>query len=159
MIEVTLAPYECMLAAQVGIGRQLSAINKGLRMAFGLNGPGWNEHIEGAAGEMATAKALNVFWDGSVDTFKRPDVGQLQIRTRTRHDWDLIVRKGDADDECFLLVTGTMPNFRVHGFLLGRDAKQETWLQSYAGRTPAYFVPKEHLLPLSALPALTIAAA
>lgn len=148
MIEVTLEHYECGMAAQVGIARQLAAIRDGKRNAHGMTGLGWDEHVEGAAGELAAAKALGIYWDGSVDTYKRPDVGPYQVRTRPRHDFDLIVRNGDADDEYFLLVTGQMPHYRVHGVILARDAKRPEWLKSYNNRTPAYFVPQENLLPL-----------
>lgn len=148
---ITLEWFEAQLAASVGVARQLSALRQGLGNRFGYRGAGWDIHVEGAGGEMAAAKALGLYWSGSVDTFKLPDVGTLQIRTRSRDNYDLIVRPGDADDEAFLLVTGSMPSYLVHGWMLGADAKREEWLKTYAARTPAYFVPQSALHPLEGL--------
>jgi len=140
-----------MQAATIGVARNIEGITKGLKAAHGLQGSGWTEHIDGAMGEMAFAKAVGFYWDGSVNTFRLPDVAGVQIRTRSAHNWDLIVRPGDADDEKFVLVTGRPPKFRVHGWIMGGDAKQEQWLKSYANRRPAYFVPQDALEPIETL--------
>jgi hypothetical protein len=97
---------------------------------------------------MAFAKAAGIYWDAAFDTFSKPDVGSFQVRTRSRSDYELLVRQCDADDERFVLVTGTMPEFSVRGWILGADAKQERWLRTHGGRPPAYFVPHSELQPI-----------
>jgi hypothetical protein len=58
------------------------------------------------------------------------------------------VREDDADADCFVLVTGVAPLFRVWGFCSGGEAKQERFLKTYGNRPSAYFVPKSALRPL-----------
>lgn len=150
---ITLAWFELATAAQVGLRRHIEALMKGLPDKYGFNQEtGWNVHIEGAAGEMAVAKCLNMFWNGSVNTFKRDaDVGKLQVRTRSKEDYDLLVRPDDRDGDVFVLVTGKAPTFKVHGWRYGVDAKQPEFMQTHGGRDPAYFVPKSKLRNLTSL--------
>jgi hypothetical protein len=145
MIDVTLEPYEIALAADVGVRRQLAALEAHLPDAFGFAGAGWSEHVEGAGGELAFAKATKRYWNGSVNTFKNGDVGTVQVRTRRDPKYDLLVRPGDSDDDAFVLVIGTIPKFCVVGWLYGREAKQEKWLRTYGNRPAAYFVPQAAL--------------
>lgn len=151
-ITVTLTTQEMMLAAYAGVRRCVVSLSKGSEDAFGCDdADGWGLHVEGAGGEMAAAKALNMYWNGAFNTYSRGDVGALQVRTRTKHDWDLIIRRKDSDDDRFVLVTGTMPTFRVHGWILGKTAKDERWLRTHGNRSPAFFVPQSELLSLDTL--------
>ncbi len=149
---VTLEWHEVMLAAGVGMRRHIAALRAGRPDRHGFNGQtGWTIHAEGACGEMAIAKALGLYWNGSVDTFKSfGDVGALQVRTRSRPEYELIVRPDDSDDDTFVLITGTAPTFTVVGAILGGLAKRDEWLQDYGGRPAAYFVPHSELVPLAA---------
>lgn len=146
MVEVTLTWFEAARAAEVGVQRQIQALARNLPDAFGYEGDGWAAHIEGAAGEMALAKAMNWYWGGTVNTFKHGgDVGNVQVRTRTRDHYELIVRDNDRDDDVFYLVTGTVPTFRVVGWILGKDAKRPEFSHMHGGRPAAYFVPHNAL--------------
>lgn len=149
---VTLTLAECLLACQVGTARQLSAIVQGKQNSHGFRGQGFDIHILGAAGELALAKALGIYWTGHINTFKQPDLGtNIQVRTRSSHTYDLIVRDGDADDELFVLVTGTLPAFHIWGWIRGGDAKQREYLKTYGSRPEAFFVPHDALHPLATL--------
>lgn len=149
MIEVVLTDYEIRQAAHAGVDRQVQALVKGLPDRHGFQGSGWDVHIDGALGELAVAKALNRFWSASVGTFKTGgDVGSIQVRCRSRHDYELLVRDTDPDDAAFILVTGRAPTFRVHGWIYGRDAKRPEWRQTHGNRPPAYFVPHSALQSL-----------
>lgn len=151
MAVVTLETYEWAMAASAGMRRQMAAVAAGLEDKHGFNGDGWGVHIEGACGEMAVAKALGIYWDGSVNTFKRPDVASLQVRTRSE-DWhDILVRPGDGDDDIFVLVTGRSPSFTIQGWIRGSEAKVSEFLATHGGRPPAYFVPQKRLRPMSEL--------
>lgn len=146
-VSITLTWYELFLASQIGIRRQVAALQKKLPDKYGAKPDhGWQIHVEGAAGEMAAAKALGMYWSGSVNTFKvGGDVGSVQVRTRSRSDYDLIVRADDRDGDVFVLVVGASPSFDVVGWILGRDAKRSEWLRTHGGRPSAYFVPQEAL--------------
>jgi hypothetical protein len=152
VIEVRLTPYELMLASSIGCMRHISAVKAGRQDKHGAALGAWQIHIEGALGEIALAKALGLFWSGSINTFKDADIGErFQVRTRSCHDYELIVRKGDSDNECFVLVTGIAPEYRVHGWIGGADAKRGQWLKEHGGREAAYFVPHNALRPIAEL--------
>ena len=154
MIKVQLDWGEIFNSAMVGVYRQIASLKDGRRDQHGFNGDdGWTIHIEGAAGETAVAKALNRYLKPTFNVFKSVrDVDMWEVRTRSKHDYDLIVRKGDGDSIPFILVTGRIPNFVVHGWIYGKDAKQDKWVAEYGGRPPAWFVPKGELNSLDTLP-------
>lgn len=143
---LTLTSPEMMMASMVGCLRHISAVQAGLQDRHGAAAGGWQLHIEGALGEMAVAKCLGRFWSGPINNFKDADIGRhIQVRTRSRHDYDLIVRRDDSDDDLFVLVTGIAPDYCVKGWIRGRDAKQDKWLSAHGGREPAFFVPQSAL--------------
>lgn len=154
---VTLNWYEAAMASEVGRLRQLSSIKRQSPDAHGFDGVGWSEHIEGACGELAVAKYLGVYWDGSVDTFTANDLPGLQVRTRSSHRWELIVRPDDDDATRWVLVTGRCPAYRVRGWIHGREAKRDDWWQTHGGRPGAYFVPHDALHAMSALERTSLA--
>jgi hypothetical protein len=149
MRKIELSWSEVEIAAGVGMRRQIESLRSALPDKHGYEGEGWNIHIEGAAGELVVAKALGRYWDGSVGTFKRGgDVGNIQVRTRSKITYDLIVRDDDKDDDWFVLVLGKIPTFYIAGYIQGVNAKNKDWLQTYGNRPPAYFVPQPVLIQL-----------
>lgn len=151
MIEVTLSESELQLAAHAGVRRQIEALVQNRPDRHGFEGLGWDVHCEGALGEQAVAKALDRFWSGAVNTFRsEADVSGYEVKTRSKHHYDLLVRSDDSDDAYFILVTGRAPHYRVHGYMRGADAKQAEFLQTYGDRPAAWFVPQSRLTPLVA---------
>lgn len=148
---VNLSWHEAAMAAEVGRMRQLASIKAGLRDAYGCKSDGWSEHIEGACGEMAVAKHLGIYWDGSVNTFSRDDLPVCQVRTRSDHSYDLIIRPQDKDESRFVLVTGKCPQYIVHGWIKAAEGKKPEFLREHGGRPAAYFVPKDILSPIETL--------
>lgn len=151
MIEVTLTGFELSLAAPVGVRRHIDCLVNGRRQAAAAVDPvgNWQQEVEGACGELAVAKVLGRYWSGSVNTFKMGgDVGDVQVRTRSRHEYDLIVRDRDRDADWFVLVTGTAPRYRVHGYIQGEAAKQPHYRKNFGGHGEAFFVPQADLTPL-----------
>lgn len=148
-MNITLTESEWTMAALIGCRRHIAS--KNLSQAYGATDT-WTPNIEGACGELAAAKALNLFWDGGVNTFSAPDLKpNIQVRTRSKHSYELIVRQQDKDNEIFVLVTGVSPNYIVHGWIYGGDAKQEKWKQNYGNRPTAFFIPSTALHPLETL--------
>lgn len=152
-MDVTLAWHEVMTASLVGVMRQVASLKDRRNHIAGMDAIGWTEHIEGACGEAAVAKAVGVYWSSHVNNFTGDDLPGMQIRTRRRHDWDLIVRPSDDDHARWVLVTGKCPAYRVRGWIFGRDAKREEWLRDHGDRPPAYFVPAAALRDMSELEA------
>jgi hypothetical protein len=152
MIQVNLTPQEMVIAAMIGAQRHAESVASGRRDAHGFDPKaksGLSIHVEGACGELAVAKCRDIFWGGALNSFKAADLGvRVQVRTRLEHSHQLIVRRDDADDHAFIHVTGTAPNFRVKGWMWGREAKQPEYLATHGNREEAYFVPDNALRPM-----------
>lgn len=151
-MKIVLTIGELHLAAQNGCLRQIESIVKGLPDKHGFEGSGWNIHIEGAAGEIAAAKALGIYWGGSVNTFRsQNDIGKFEVRTATQSNYRLIVREQDKDSNVYILVTGSAPSFDVRGWVYGKEAKVHKYLNAPVGRPAAYFVPQSDLRSIDEL--------
>jgi hypothetical protein len=150
--QVVLTPSELHIAAHVGVLRQIASLRDRRRDRHGYNGDGWSEHIQGAAGEQAVAKALGVFWDGSVDTFRTvADVAGVEVRTRSRHDYELLHRPDDDPTKAYVLVTGRAPYLWVRGWMRGENCRRDEWWAEHGGRPGAWFVPTDELHPIAEL--------
>lgn len=141
-IPITLTRPELLLGAQIGSLRHIAAVKDGRRDQHGFTGDGWGIHIEGALGEIALCKALGIYWPATVNSFGKADaLRDVQIRTRSRNDYDLIVRDGDKPHERFVLVTGLHGNYMIRGWILGAEAMQPQYRATHGDREEAYFVP------------------
>jgi hypothetical protein len=154
-MRINLEPYEVELGTFIGNKRYEEAILQNKKDSHGFKKSPEEArqiHIDGACGEIAFAKSMNWFYSGSVNTYKEGgDVGEIQVRTRSQHDYDLIIRKNDRDSSVFVLVTGKIPEYIVHGWILAKDAKRQEFVKNYGGRPPAYFIPKKALNSLGSL--------
>jgi hypothetical protein len=150
-MQIALNSHEVGAAVRVGALRHWEAVRGGMADCHGFEGDGWGVHIEGALGEMAAAKSLNIYWDGSVNTFKADDLAGIQVRTRSQESYELIVRPSDSDNAAYVLVTGKYGKYDVRGWIRGKDAKREEWLANHGSRPPAYFVPHQALKPIEEL--------
>jgi hypothetical protein len=146
---VVLSAPEMYVAGLVANLRQIAALTKGSVDRFGAeNGDPWTLHRLGAFGELAVAKHLGIYWPASVNAAKNePDLPpDIQVRTRGHLFHDLIVRDDDRDDHRYVLVTGQAPNFMVHGYIYGYEARVPTWRLDRGGRgAPCYWVPQSAL--------------
>lgn len=98
---------------------------------------------------MSAAKAIGVEYVFTVNTFKKADLGEYtQVKGRTRHDYELLVRPDDDPQHLFICVTGIAPTLYVRGWLWGHEAMQLEYRQTHGGRPPAYFVPHKKLHPM-----------
>ena len=149
--DVELSPIEVAMAAMVGGARRSESAYFKRKNKHGM-GPDADMlaiDILGAAGEMAVARVLGRYWGGDVSSFKRADLGHsVQVRTRSNHDYDLIIRHDDNPEDVYVLVTGTTTRLRVHGWIRGAEAKKDEWLKTYGDRPAAWFVPQSALRPL-----------
>lgn len=112
-------------------------------------------HMVGAAGEIAAAKVLGLYWCPSIGTFHKADLGRnIQVRTRSHHGYDLVIRDGDCDKDIFVLVTREPGSrlFRVGGWLRCDYARAVgRYITRTAGREPCWFVDGANLRPISEL--------
>ena len=150
-MKVKLMPYELYLGAIVGMRRHILSLNSPEMNIVKNKNFSWATDIEAACGEVAVAKALNLFWDGSVNTFKRPDLQpDIQVRQTEEDDGRLIVRPKDKPNERYFLVTGKWGDFVLRGWILGEDAKvDENHTKGYNGMPDAWMVPQSRLLDIN----------
>lgn len=149
MMRVRLDWSEMEIAATVGKMRQMQALELNRAARYGASVENaWTLNMEGAAGEMAVAKALGIYWSGNIGNLGAADVGPMQVRTSSRSDGDLILHPRDRDDAIFVLATGLAPSFRIVGWLYAVTGKDDKYWRDPAGGRPAYFVPQRLLRPM-----------
>jgi hypothetical protein len=127
---VTLDPAEALMASYVGCRRRVASLARGCQDRHGYDGKNaWQIDIEGALAELAVAKALDLHWGGTVNAWKRADLGRnYQIRTTVYPAGKLIVRALDAIDDVYILVVQINPlTFKVVGQINGLEARQTQW--------------------------------
>jgi len=156
---ITLDPWQFKCCAALAADRMATS-----------NDAGWNnastyertylkrleEETVGACGEMAAAKALDIFFSPSVNTFhKTTDLPHnIEVRATNRDPngrVSLIIRKNDPSDRIFVLVNGEPPVMHVLGWFIAEDAKKPEYLDNPNGHRESWFVPKDHLHPIAEL--------
>jgi hypothetical protein len=150
-ISFVFSEEERSLAMEEGMRRQGVNEAKGLR---GRNGGAWKGskaldiHLLGAAGEVAVASYLGMKEHLFKETEARrgsDDLPGIDVKTRSRHQYDLIVQKNEDACKKFVLVTIESQKTFLHGWCYGHEALQERFWADPARGRPAYFVPKEVL--------------
>jgi hypothetical protein len=157
-ISFVFSEEERRLAMEEGMRRQQVNETRGLR---GRNGGAWKGskaldiHLLGAAGEVAVASYLGL----KEHLFKEKEArrgsddlpGGIDVKTRSKAAYDLIVQKNENACKKFVLVTIESQKTLLHGWCYGHEALQgQYWADPARGR-PAYFVPKEALRSIDEL--------
>lgn len=76
------------------------------------------------------------------------DLPGIDIKTRSKHSYDLIVQRNENPDKKFVLVTIQDKVTLIHGWCYGRSAMKEEFWADPAGGRAAYFVPQSFLNPI-----------
>ncbi len=174
VIEVELGDNELIESIQLGLDRHSESIKRGYQNRHGLSDKDGNlpkYDIGGSIGECVAAKGLNICWGKTKNVGKAPDLftpdgKPLQVRTRFKTWYDLLIRKNDSKEEYWILVTphpeseklfqdvteqkvritrNTKLKFIIHGIIFGSEGQKDKWLKDYADREPAYFIPQNEL--------------
>jgi hypothetical protein len=157
-ISFVFSEEERMLAMEEGMRRQGVNEARGLR---GRNGGAWKGskaldiHLLGAAGEVAVASYLGL----KEHLFKEKEArrgsddlpGGIDVKTRSKAAYDLIVQRQSDPSKKFVLVTVENQQTLIHGWCYGHEALQEQYWADPARGRPAYFVPKEALRSIDEL--------
>lgn len=156
-IVFTFSEEERRQAMEEGLRRQAVNEAKGLR---GRNrGPRFGQkaldvHLLGAAGEMAVASHLglkNFLYQEQEARRGSDDLPGIDVKTRSKHCYDLIVQKNESPEKKFVLVTIEKQTTLIQGWCYGEEAMEEKYWADPARGRPAYFVPKEALRDISSL--------
>jgi hypothetical protein len=156
-VEIVFTAEERRLAMEEGVRRQSVNEAKGLRgrnsgPTFGVKA--LEVHLLGAAGEMAVASYMGL--KGHLYTEKEAkrgscDLPGIDVKTRSKASYDLIVQKREDPRKKFVLVTIENQKTLLHGWCYGEEAMQERFWADPARGRPAYFMPKECLRPMETL--------
>jgi hypothetical protein len=156
-IEFVFSEEERTIAMEEGKRRQRVNEQRGLR---GRNrGPRYGQkaldvHLLGAAGELAVASYLGLKHELYKETEARrgsDDLPGIDVKTRSKHSYDLIVQKNESPDKKFVLVTIENQTVLLQGWCYGYEAmKEQYWADPARGR-PAYFVPQHTLRSINTL--------
>jgi hypothetical protein len=155
-VAVTLTRQEALQAAYGGVHRRLRAIFRGRQHRYGRgDGDAWQADVDACGAEIATAIAVDRHWGDDPEPDYLGDVGsrspKLHVRHSVRPDGRLILREDDPDDAVFVLVTGTIPAFRVCGWITGREGKAGDLIDLNNNRPPCWMVPQSELRPIEEL--------
>jgi hypothetical protein len=111
----------------------------------------WSIDFLSSMAEMATAKALNLYWSG-VEGFNCPDVGGcFEVRSTTMKAGSLIVSVKDPDDQIIILTICEPPVFTLIGWTLAGKAKLRDDLLFKKEDRHCWMVPQSELEDLNAL--------
>jgi hypothetical protein len=156
-IEFVFSEEERKQAMEEGQRRQSVNEAKGLRgrnKGAARGDQALSIHLLGAAGEMAVASFMGLKHElYKENEAKRgsDDLPGIDVKTRSKHSYDLIVQKNEDPQKKFVLVTIENQKTFIHGWCYGEEAMEEKFWADPARGRPAYFVPKEHLRPMSTL--------
>ena len=148
---VTLSLAEMLHGTNLGVIRMYESHNHGGKHKHGFYNSNLDPlcmNVQGAIGEIVVAKVRNLYFMPTVNTFKAADIGSnVQVRLRTKHEWQMIVRDDDDPDHIFVHVTGSGPVYCIRGWAYGKDVMKPEYRQNHGNRIESWFVPEEALKP------------
>jgi len=156
-ISFVFSEEEKSIAMAEGMRRQGVNEAQGLR---GRNGGAWKGskaldiHLLGAAGEMAVASYLGLKEHLFKETEAKrgsDDLPGIDVKTRSKASYDLIVQKREDPKKKFVLVTIENQQTLLWGWCYGHEASQKHFWADPARGRPAFFVPKNYLHSMETL--------
>ena len=156
-ISFVFTAEERQAAMEEGMRRQSVNEAKGLRGRNGgasFGSKALEIHLLGAAGEMAVASHLGMksfLYQATEAERGSCDLPGIDVKTRSKHQYDLIVQKNEPAEKKYVLVTIQDKTTLVHGWIYGGEAMQEKFWADPARGRPAFFVPKENLHSMDTL--------
>lgn len=157
-VQVLLSPTHLHLAEQEAIRRQTVNEQRGVKPRN--NGPASGSralamHKLGAMGEVAVAVHLGLeayLFSESEPVPGSPDLPyDIDVKTRAKHYYDLIIFRNERPDKKLVLVTIENQKILLHGWCVAGDFMKPEYWSDPAGNRPAYFVPKDKLSNISYL--------
>lgn len=158
-VKLQLTPEQLALAHAEAERRQ--TVNEAKRLSGRNRAPALGEkalamHRLGAVGEVAAAVHLGLeayLFSEQLAVRGSADLpGDIEVKTRSRHKYDLIVQKGERPDKKLILVTVEGDSTLLHGWCMAGDVmREEFWADVARNGRAAYFVPKSELRPLTDL--------
>jgi len=161
-VEILLSDEQLALAMAEAERRQ--SVNEAKRLRGRNRAPAKGDaalemHKLGCTGEVAVAVLLGmqeqVFQEqvariGSVDL-----PGNIEVKTRSKHGYDLLIQLDDDPNKLFVLVTcnrSTDPHRAIiSGWAYGKDVMKRELVREFVRGRPCYAVPQSMLNPIETL--------
>jgi len=156
-ISFVFTAEERQAAMEEGMRRQSVNEARGLRGRNGgasFGSKALEIHLLGAAGEMAVASYLGMksfLYQATEAERGSCDLPGIDVKTRSKASYDLIIQKNEDPNKKFALVTIQNRETLLHGWCYGHEGMKEIYWSDPAKGRPAYFVGKEHLRPMETL--------
>lgn len=91
----------------------------------------WDNEIEGACAELAYCKFRGIYWTGATG-LRSVDGGRDEIKWTHHNGGGLILNRSASDGVRYILVDGFAPQYRIVGWMLGREGKRDNyWTRDY----------------------------
>ena len=156
-ISFVFTPEEKQAAMEEGMRRQ--AVNEAKRLRGRNGGASFGSraldiHLLGAAGEMAVASYLGLKEHLFKETEAKrgsDDLPGIDVKTRSKSGYDLIIQKSEDPNKKFVLVTIENQKTFLHGWCYGHEGMDARYWADPARGRPAYFVPQSALHPMETL--------
>lgn len=153
-----LEPHEIAMLTQQGTDMHQESQAMALREKKHTVVDGGTLHVLGVKGEYFVACVTGRKWIHLKNTFKRiPDVDDWEVRTRSRHSYELMLRPGDALHRVQILVTTSgyaAVDFWARGWTYGTDVSTDEFWGDPNGKGYAWWVSPSSLHPMDELPGL-----
>lgn len=136
---VTLTALEVRVAEVVGTTRFERSRTNGYRDRSHVPAQDrLKADVDGAGAELAASKASGCRWAMTCgEDLEAPDLEpHVEVRHTTHTDGGLIVRPRDHGDRLFVLVVGTLPRYRVVGWIRGEQARRDEFRWSDVWMVP-----------------------
>lgn len=145
MKEIFLTPIEIEISLLVARTRYSESRKMGLIEKTYLENSSEVDEI-GAAGELAVAKYLGLYWYAGVNTFHGPDIEpNIQVRTVKNINHSLIIRPADSKEHVYYLVLNQTPKFTILGWTYGKIVCRDVFWKAPNGGPGAWFIPQSEL--------------
>ncbi len=154
---VNLTPDEGYAAAAVAAAQQIRSVLYDREHDHGGHSrrgqrKRWADTIHGLMAEMALAKALQITWTPGGTRVTTGDVGdKIEVRATEHPAGHLLVYPKDSDAAPFVLMVGHFPEFRIAGWVYGREAKHSDYWRDDKD-PPCFWVPQRVLGSIKTLP-------
>ena len=140
-------------------GMRRQAVNEAKRLrgrngGASFGGKALDIHLLGAAGEMAVASYLGMKHELYKETEAKKgsdDLPGIDVKTRSKSRYDLIIQKNEDPSKKFVLVTIENQQTFLHGWCYGHQGMDARYWADPARGRPAYFVPQSALHPMETL--------
>lgn len=111
-------------------------------------------HLLGAAAELAVATYLGaeqyLYLDQS-PVRGSCDLPGIDVKCRSRHNYDLLVQLDDDLSKTYVLVTIENQKTYIHGYITGIEVPIAGEVREFVSNRPCYVVPRSALKPIDTL--------